>query len=145
MYKLRVTVEEVQDKFSNLTSPQSTRRTQRKSKNMSVRILRDLCALCGKIMQDKCTAPHRPGDYFEVENGNIRIPDGKFICLYSPRAFGPQSRRAGEQVSSRNKIPVRLRSTVLLFNCPSPQRALPQGTTHGRPDKRLHRRTRQDA
>lgn len=34
-------------------------------------------------VQGKCTAPHRPGDYFEVRNGNIFIPDGKFICLYS--------------------------------------------------------------
>lgn len=34
-------------------------------------------------VRGKCTAPHRPGDYFEVSNGNIRIPNGKFVCLYS--------------------------------------------------------------
>ena len=34
-------------------------------------------------VRGKCTAPHRPGDYFEVSNGNIRIPEGGFVCLYS--------------------------------------------------------------
>ena len=40
-------------------------------------------------VQGKCTAPHRPGDYFEIKNGNIHVPDGKFICLYSLQSLIP--------------------------------------------------------
>jgi uncharacterized repeat protein (TIGR04076 family) len=40
-------------------------------------------------VRGKCTAPHRPGDYFEVHNGNIHVPDGKFVCLYSLQSLIP--------------------------------------------------------
>ncbi|MFC1572795.1 TIGR04076 family protein [Candidatus Eisenbacteria bacterium] len=40
-------------------------------------------------VKGKCTAPHRPGDYFEVKDGNIRVPDGKFVCLYSLQSLIP--------------------------------------------------------
>ena len=36
-----------------------------------------------------CTAPHKPGDYFEVRDGNIYIPDGQFVCLYSLQSLIP--------------------------------------------------------
>jgi uncharacterized repeat protein (TIGR04076 family) len=40
-------------------------------------------------VQGKCTAPHRPGDYFEVRDGNIHVPDGRFLCLYSLQSLIP--------------------------------------------------------
>jgi uncharacterized repeat protein (TIGR04076 family) len=40
-------------------------------------------------VRGKCTAPHRPGDSFEVWRGNIRVPDGKFVCLYSLQSILP--------------------------------------------------------
>ncbi|MHC4599581.1 MAG: TIGR04076 family protein [Planctomycetota bacterium] len=40
-------------------------------------------------VRGKCTAPHRPGDSFEIRDGNIHVPDGKFICLYSLQSLIP--------------------------------------------------------
>ncbi|MHC5036308.1 MAG: TIGR04076 family protein, partial [Planctomycetota bacterium] len=42
-----------------------------------------------EAVRGKCTAPHRPGDFFEVCDGNITLPEDGFVCLYSLQSLMP--------------------------------------------------------
>lgn len=36
-----------------------------------------------------CNQPMLVGDYFTVEGGKLRIPDGKFVCMWALQAMMP--------------------------------------------------------
>ena len=67
-------------------------------------------------VRGKCTAPHRPGDYFDVIDGNIYIPQGRFICLYSLQSLIPLL-PANERELSKDDWMYRERHVI----CPDPK------------------------
>jgi uncharacterized repeat protein (TIGR04076 family) len=44
-----------------------------------------------KKVMGECTAdpPVKPGDYFTVSDGDIRVPEGGFICLWALQSLIP--------------------------------------------------------
>ena len=63
-----------------------------------------------------CTAnpPVKPGDYFTVRDGDIRIPEGGYICLYALQSLLPviptKERKIAED---KDALPEDLRSLQL--------------------------------
>lgn len=52
--------------------------------------MKDLVISVSKVI-GKCTStpPLRKGDYFTVRNGNIRLPEGRFMCLWALQSVLP--------------------------------------------------------
>jgi len=56
-----------------------------------------------KQVPGECTAnpPMKPGDYFTVSDGNIRVPEGGYICLWALQSLMPfitsKEREIGEE------------------------------------------------
>lgn len=70
-------------------------------------------------VQGKCTAcpPVKPGDYLEVSDGVIRIPQGGFVCIWALQSLMPII--AGRAAASRSDGPRPPKDRR--FQCPDPK------------------------
>lgn len=63
-----------------------------------------------------CDLPHRVGDWFEVRNGRLHIPDGKYVCIWALGSLLPMLPAKERRVAESNDWLPR----VQLLTCPDP-------------------------